>query len=312
MASILVFCEKDEIGFELLTKANELAANLGLQVTAAALGSVNAMEYATRGAADVYTCSNNLLDTFEASVYAETLGQIAKQAEASVIILGSTRRGKELAGRLAQKLNCGCLTDVSKMELQDGRIVCSRNAFGGATVASQTILSGTQVIAVAPGAFSPAEKGSSTGEIKDLTMDLNAPKVRILSREEKPQASVNIEGAEVLVCIGKGLRAPEELKMVEDLANALGGIVCCTKPVATDQKWLPEDRIIGLSGKKGKPQLALCLGISGQVQFTVGIRDAKTIVAVNTDQNAYIYQMADYGIIEDLHQVIPQLTAALK
>jgi len=102
------------------------------------------------------------------------------------------------------------------------------------------------------------------------------------------------------------------LKMIEDLAQTLGGLVACTKPLATDLKWLPESRIVGLSGKIGKPRLALCLGISGQVQFSVGIREAKTIMAINTDPNAYIFQITDYGLIADLHQAVPQLTAAMR
>ena len=123
---------------------------------------------------------------------------------------------------------------------------------------------------------------------------------------------MDIEGAEVPVCVGKGLNRQDDLEMVEELAEALGGLVACTKPLATDEKWLPEERVIGLSGKSGKPVLDICLGISGQVQFTVGIRDAKTIVAVNQDPNAFIWQMADYGIVGDLYEVVPRLTAALK
>ena len=99
--------------------------------------------------------------------------------------------------------------------------------------------------------------------------------------------------------------------MVEELANKLGGQVACSKPVATDKKWLSEERVIGLSGKQCKPDLAILLGISGQVQFTVGIRDAKTIVAVNSDENAVINQMADYVLTADLHEVVPELISLL-
>ena len=134
----------------------------------------------------------------------------------------------------------------------------------------------------------------------------------MVDKTDKGQSSIDIEGAEILVCVGKGLTSQDDLKMVEELTQVLGGMVACTKPIATDEKWLPEERIIGLSGKTSKPNLAICLGISGQVQFTVGIRDAKTIVAVNTDQNAYIFQMADYGIVGDLNEIVPRLIAAIK
>lgn len=311
MAAILVFSERDDIAWQLLGKAAELGREMGLGVAAAALGSADPGGYANRGAQKVYISKNEQLKTFEASVYAEALSQVAKQADAAVILIGSTRRGKELAGRLAQKLGAGCISDAGSLEVKDGRLVCTRNALGGATVATQTITTELQVIAVSPGLGEPIES-PETAEMVEVELALKPSAVKVIARSEKGQGAVDIEGAEVLVCVGKGFTRQEELKMAEELAEVLGGLVACTKPLATDEKWLPEDRVIGLSGKSGKPNLAICLGISGQVQFTVGIRDAKTIVAVNQDPNAFIWQMADYGIVGDLYEVVPRLTAALK
>jgi electron transfer flavoprotein alpha subunit len=311
MATILVFSERDELAWELLGKAGELGQQMGLGVAAAALGAADPQAYVNRGAAAVYASKNNELQTFEASVYADALSQLAKQAEASVILIGSTKRGKELAGRLAQKLEAGCITDADTLELKDGQLLCTRNSFGGATVATQSITTGIQVISVNPGVGEPVESAEA-GQVVEVELSLKPSRVKVVEKSDKGQGSVDIEGAEVLVCVGKGMTRQEDLKMAEELAEALGGLVACTKPIATDEKWLPEERIIGLSGKSGKPVLAICLGISGQVQFTVGIRDAKTIVAVNTDQNAFIWQMTDYGIVGDLNEVVPRLTAALK
>jgi electron transfer flavoprotein alpha subunit len=312
MGSILVFSERDRCAFELLNKAREMGAKMGLEVAAAALGKAQGEDYRKCGAAKVYTCSHESLQAFEPSVYARALAQISAAAQASVILIGSTRRGKEMAGRLAQKLQCGCTTDVQSLEFRDGKLLATRNAFGGATLATQRILTGTQIIALLPFLYEPAPRGEAIGEWVPLNLDLKPSRIRKIKETPKDLGAVDIEGAEVLVCVGKGLAKPEDLKMAEELASGLGGFVACTKPLATDLKWLPESRIIGLSGKKGKPRLALCLGISGQVQFAVGIRDAKTIVAVNTDPGAYIFQMADYGLIGDLYQIVPQLTAALK
>ena len=150
-------------------------------------------------------------------------------------------------------------------------------------------------------------KGEKKGEIVTLKLDLKPSRVKVIKKSEKDAGAVDIQGAEILVCVGKGLAKKEDLKLIEDLAQALGGLVACTKPLATDLKWLPESRIVGLSGKIGKPRLALCLGISGQVQFAVGVREAKTIMAINTDPNAYIFQITDYGMIADLHQAVPQV-----
>ena len=311
MATILVFSERDEVAWQLLGRAVELGREMDLRVAAAALGPADLRGYANRGAHTVYTSKNEQLQAFEASVYAEALSQVAKQAESTVILVGSTRRGKELAGRLAQKLGAGCITDADSLEVKDGRLVCTRNALGGATVATQVITTGLQVISVSPGVGEPVES-PETAQVVEVELALKPSPVKVVARSDKGQDVVDIEGAEVLVCVGKGLNRQDDLEMVEELAEALGGLVACTKPLATDEKWLPEERVIGLSGKSGKPVLAICLGISGQVQFTVGIRDAKTIVAVNQDPNAFIWQMADYGIVGDLYEVVPRLTAALK
>ena len=312
MASILVSSERANLTFELLGKAKELGGQMGLSVAAAAFNPADAEAYLKRGASKVFYSEQAELKDFEASVYAQALAQIAREAAASLIFLGSTRRGKELAGRLAQKLQAGCLTDVKSVDLKEGKVICVRNAFGGATEATQAITTRVQVIALMPRAYGPAVEGEKKGEMGSLGLDLKPSRIKVVKRSEKDAGAVDIQGAEVLVCVGKGLAKQEDLKIIEELARALGGLVACTKPLATDLKWLPESRIVGLSGKIGKPRLALCLGLSGQVQFSVGVREAKTIMAINTDPNAYIFQITDYGLIADLHQAVPKLIGALK
>ena len=312
MASILIFSEQDRLAFELLAKARDLGAQMGLEVAAAALGNAPEEEYGKRGAAKVYSCAHELLSIFDASIYSQALAQICSAAQAAVILIGSTRSGKELAGRLAQKLGAGCVTDCQSLEIAEGRLICTRNAFGGATVSTQRLNTGIQLFALMPYLYEPAPPGEGRGESIPVHLELKPSPVKKVKETPKDLGAVNIEGAEILVCAGKGLAKREDLKIAEELASALGGFVACTKPLATDLKWLPENRIIGLSGKRGKPRLAVCLGVSGQVQFAVGIRDAKVIVAVNNEPNAYIFQMADYGVIGDLYQIVPPLTAALK
>ncbi|MGE5416100.1 MAG: electron transfer flavoprotein subunit alpha/FixB family protein [Acidobacteriota bacterium] len=307
--AVLVFSDKDDITIELLSKGIELGKALGQEVAAITM-SGDAQAMADRGV-KVYKGQSDALSSCDAAVCAEALAEIAKKAGAKVMLIGSTRRGKEVGTRLAQKLGAGCVTDVSAIEVNDGQLVCSRNAFGGATVAVQSVATDIQVICANPRTFEPAPAVGG-GSVEEVSLSLKAPRTKVVDRQDKNTGSADIEGAEVLVCVGKGLSKQEDLKMVEELAAAVGGMVACSKPIATDEKWMPEDLIIGLSGKKGKPQLAICLGISGQVQFTVGIREAKTIVAVNSDQNAYIFQMADYGIVGDIYDVVPKLVAALK
>ncbi len=242
---------------------------------------------------------------------AGALAGAQKALFAPVVLLPSTRRGKETAGRLAQILGAGVLTDVHRMERgEGGAICCHRYALGGAAVSVQRIGTAVQVIALDPGSFEAApERGP--GPVNELSVPL--PEGSVVLREARPRVrdTVDIAAADCLVAVGLGLDRKEDLALVERLARAVGGEIACSKPVATDRKWLPEDRIIGLSGKKCRPALAVLLGISGQVQFTVGIRDAKTILSVNTDENAAIMTLSDYVFIADLREILPELAGKM-
>ena len=317
MGQILIFSENDKVAYELLGKSLEIGGATGAGVTAAVLGadlSNRASEYHNRGAQKVFIpgTGKEALELFEASVYASALAQIAEKSGATVILLGCTRRGKELAGRLAQKLGAACINDVNGLEVRDGQLVCKRYALGGATVSSQAVVSPVAVISVMPASFEPAAVVLPGGDTKEVDLSLAPSRVRLVERQSKAADSVDIAEAKTLVCVGMGLGSAEKVALAEDLAKTLGGEVGGSKPVITDQKWLPEARMIGLSGKKCKPQLAVCMGVSGQVQFIVGIREAKSIVAINTDENATIFQYADYGVVGDLNEVVPKLTALLK
>jgi electron transfer flavoprotein alpha subunit len=239
----------------------------------------------------------------------EALAQAVQHTGAQVLLLASNRRGRELAGRVAQALEAGCLTDVMALEVRDGQLLAVRNALGGAVLATQRVLTPRQVMALAPGAW-PAAAPAAGGTVQELKVEVPSSPLRLVETRPRPAAEADIEGARVLVAVGLGL-APEDLPLAQQVAQALGGEIACSKPVATDRKWLPEERVIGLSGKKCKPELALLLGISGQVQFTVGIRDARTIVAVNRDENAPILTMADYAMVADLKDVLPALGPGL-
>ena len=134
----------------------------------------------------------------------------------------------------------------------------------------------------------------------------------MLEIKDKTPKELRIEEADIIVSVGRGLKKKEDLVLVELLAKALGGVVGCSRAVAADLKWLPEEHWVGLSGHKVKPKLYIAIGISGQVQHIAGIRDAKTIIAINNDPNAPIFKACDYGIVGDLYEVVPKLTEILK
>lgn len=309
MAALLIYSEKNSLAMELLTAAGVLAQDIALEVKALCINNdEQAAELASKGASTLHV-KNEKVNLADTAVVAEVLEQAVERLDASIIILASNRRGKELAGRLAQKLQAGCLTDVNGLSVVDGKIQCCRNALSGAVIATQQIESDRQVIAVSPRSFevSPTAEG---GSVEALEIAVTASPLKLIDSRSKAGDAVDIAAADILVIVGQGMEQ-EDLEFAENIAKTLGGEIACSKPVATDRKWFSEDRIVGLSGKICKPQLAVILGVSGQVQFTVGIRDANTIVAVNNDEEANILKMADYVMVGDLKEVLPELTKSL-
>ncbi len=306
MADLLVFSEQDQVAFELLSKARDLGSP-----AAALLGKANADDYFAYGAQQVYIGEDARLRDFHADVYADALAQIVQASQATVVLIGSTKRGKELAGRLAQKLGCGAVTDAIGLETQDGKITARRYALGGNTIASDAITSERQVIAVMPRTFEATPQPAS-GKTVRVDLKLRDPRVKIIERKPKPAATANIESAENLVVVGKGFGKQEDLAIAELFAQALRGEIGCTRALAADYHWLGEERIVGISGKKCKPRLMISVGVSGQIQHTVGVLGAKLIVAINKDKSAPIFKIADYGLVGDLYQVVPRLTEKLK
>jgi electron transfer flavoprotein alpha subunit len=315
MAEILVFCEKDDVAFELVSKGKEFKDALGMSLAAALLGkgaAGKADDYFAYGADKVYVSEDAALADFTAEAYAEALYQVAQKNGAAALLLGSTKRGKELAPRVAQKLGAGCVTDANAVRVEDGKLVADRYAFGGNTVATGAIKTAQKVIAVMPKTFELGAKEAKKGAVVDAALSLKAPRTRIVEKREKAGEAVNLEEAEAIVCIGRGLEKKEDLGVVEDLAKALGAEIGCTKSLSTDWGWLSEDRLVGLSGKKVGPRLCVSVGISGQIQYAVGIRGARVTVAINKDENAPIFAMSDYGIVGNLYEVLPKLTEKLK
>jgi electron transfer flavoprotein alpha subunit len=315
MTELLVFSEKNDLAFELVSKGREFAGALKMGLAAALLGEKaagEAKEYFSYGADRVYIGEDPALAGFNAESYAEALYQIAQKNDAKILLIPSTKRGKELAPRVAQKLGAGCVTDAAAVELKEGNLLISRYVLGGNTVAGEVIKTGHKVITVMPKTFELGLKEDKKGEVVKADLNLKVPRVRMVERQEKIGEKVDLEAAEILVCIGRGLEKKEDLKIVEQLAKALGAEIGCTKSLCTDYQWLSEDRLVGLSGKKTSPRLVISLGISGQIQYTVGIRGARTAVAINKDKQAPIFAMSDYGIVGNLYDVVPLLAEKLK
>jgi len=307
MFEILIFSENKQVAFELLSEAGKLKGALNARVAAAVMPNSDVNDYFGYGADKVYVLEDAALAEFSPDRYAEAFEKISNQNGTDILLIGSTRRGKELAPRIAQRLSAGCITDAIGISLKGSDLVAERYVLGGNTIASESIKTGKKVISVMPRAFKTGEKQTRSGEVARINLNLDASKIKVLERKPKSGHTANLEEARTLVCVGRGLRQKEDLAIFEKFAGSINAELGCTRPIAYDLKWLPEEREVGLSGKKCKPDLCMVFGISGQIQHTVGIRDSKIIVAVNKDKNAPIFKISDYGIIGDIFEIAPKL-----
>ncbi len=306
MKNILVYSDRPESAAELVSAGQLISGATGGALRALSVNAPDLSAFLAARGIDVLEISAEGDPVADAAQMAAALKEAADQSGSGIILLSSGRRGKEIAGRLAQEIGAGCLTDVGRLDIVAGRITGVRYALGGATEVFQSVATERQVLALRPGVFSPAPEGAP-GTVQSLEVRLPVPRVRLRGVNPKAGDGADIEKAEVLVIVGQGLAEQGDLALAERIARGLGGEVACTKPVATDRRWLPEDRIVGLSGKTCRPSLALLLGVSGQVQFTVGIRDAVTIAAVNRDDQAPVASLSDYFLPADLKTVLPEL-----
>lgn len=300
-----------EPAYEMLAKARELLKDNG-SITA----YINGTEVQGQDAIGYGADRVKLMEMPEGTIwegYVPKLAQEAKAEKPELILVGATRRGKDLAAQLAALLDSPCVTECNSIVYEGTKIILKRIVYGG--LAEKTIeCQDFPVIATISGrTFSKWEvkDPSRQGKVSKLDFSIES-KVQVVERRAKAKETVNIKDAQVVVGVGRGFSTQSELKIAEDLAQALGGEVACSRPIAEDLHWLPEDRYIGISGQVIKPIVYLAAGISGQVQHVYGIRDAKTIVAVDKNENAPIFQVADYYLVGDLKEVLPALTEALK
>lgn len=221
-----------------------------------------------------------------------------------LVLMPSTKNAKTVGGLAAQKLGVELLVDVLSMRAEGGVLTAERYVFGNKAVAAVQVPL-PAVATVAPGRFQ-GEPPAVQSAVEKLALAPTS-RLKIAAVEEKSRGAVKLEEAEIIVSAGRGFKKKEDLQMAFELAKVLGGQVGCSRPIAADLKWLPEEHWVGLSGKKVKPKLYLAVGISGQPQHIAGILDSRIIAAINNDPSAPILQNADYGVVEDLYKIVPIL-----
>jgi len=313
-SAVVVSSDTDEGALELLTKARELSKELSMDPSVLVIGDRDDKDirsFFEYGARNVILISGVPTGPVDAETYARILFEVAKENGPDILLIRSSRLGKEAAGRVAQKLEAGCITDAISLTTKGSDILIDRYALGGNTISSEIIKTKKKVISIMPRTFE-AQPAPVEGRVETKDLKIPPPRVQLIEQRKKAGESVNIESAETLVCVGKGIANREDLGMVDELCSVLGGELGCTRALSSDYHWISEDRMIGISGKRCKPKFHISLGISGQIQHTVGIMSSKVIVAINKDKEAPIFKIADYGIVGDLYQVVPKLTQKIK
>jgi electron transfer flavoprotein alpha subunit len=245
--------------------------------------------------------------------YASVIADLALREIPAAALMASSTRNRLLAGRLAARLDTSALTDVSGLRTEDDTVVVTHSLYGGAGLRTERLISATGVITISVGAFGAVGGGpSSPGPIVEAVCAVPPPPIRLLERRSEPRSAEALTEAKVVVGAGRGVGSRDELGMVEELARALGGQMACTRPLAEGLNWMGRDQYVGISGLSIAPDLYVAVGVSGQMQHMVGVDRARVIVAINDDKSAPVFAESDYGIVGDLHQVVPALVDALK
>lgn len=314
MPCVWIIAETREQVFELLGAGRLPAADMGAALTVVvSKGSAEPEECIARGAGEVLLLAE-LAPGEPFGAHLPVLEQEAKAASPDLVLVSATARGKELAARLAARLGAGLCSACTALAFDKaaGAIVMERIAYGGAATQKITSSARPVLVTVPPRSFVPA---AALDGRQGKSRELPAPPpsaVKIVERKPKEKVAKDITEARVIVCAGRGFDKKEDLALARELADALGGELGATRPLTEEVHWLPEDLCIGLSGVQVKPELYVGLGVSGQVQHMTGVRGAKVVCAVNRDENAPIFALADFGIVGDLYEVVPQIIEELR
>jgi len=318
-----VFAERREgelkrVSLESVAAARGLADAQGGQVTVVAVGpgaSGIAGDVAAHGADALVACEDGFLERYAPEAYAAVVATVVERVGARAVLLSATSMGRDLAARVAAKLDAGMLSDVVELACDGGRVRGKRPVYSGKAIATVAVPEGrTAVATLRPNVFSagPARDGASCPvETMASTVDESAVRVRAVRLETPERQELDVAEASIVVSGGRGLKAPENFALIRDLAEALGAAVGASRAVV-DAGWIGHSHQVGQTGKVVAPQLYIACGISGAIQHLAGMSSSKRIVAINKDPEAPIFKVADYGIVGDLFEVVPKVTEAVR
>ena len=323
--------ELSGIAFELLGKAKELAADLSTDVTAVLIGSgVKGLvdQLAEYGADKVIVVDDPELKEYRTEPYAHALASVINEYKPEIVLVGATAIGRDLGPRVSARVATGLTADCTVLEMGDfpinpvpnqeqkhNQLLMTRPAFGGNTIATIACPDNRpQMATVRPGVMQKIDPiAGAKAEVIEYNPGFtpNNKYVEILDVVKELSDTVDIMDAKILVSGGRGVGSAENFKILQDLADVIGGTVSCSRAVV-DNGWLPKELQVGQTGKTVRPNVYFAIGISGAIQHTAGMEESDIIVAINKDETAPIFDVADYGIVGDLNKIVPKLTEELK
>jgi electron transfer flavoprotein alpha subunit len=302
-----------KVSFELASAARKLADQSGDEVSAILLGSgieSLAAELGKFGVDKVFVGDNAALEPYITEAHAQVVSKILKDNDAAIALFGASVQGKDLSARVAAKLAGGLATDCTDVKVDGGKLVAVRPMYAGKCFGEVVFNTTPAMASLRPNVFAAVENAKAAAVTKvDVAVD--GIKSKVLEVQKDTSGKVDLTEANIIVSGGRGMKGPDEYKILEELADVLKGTVGASR-AAVDAGWRPQKDQVGQTGKVVSPNLYVACGISGAIQHLAGMSSSKCIVAINKDAEAPIFTKADFGVVDDLFKVVPELTAACK
>jgi len=322
MPNVLVYAETRggelrKVALEAVTAARKLADAAGGEVHALVAGppgiAAKAEQLGKHGADVVLVAENAGFATYAREAVAATIAERAKSGSYRAIVLGFSSQGRDLGPRLAAKLDLPIASDAVDVTISGDAIVVRHPAYANKVIVTLAVSGPSAIVSLRPNAFTP-QQAAKAGRVDTIqpAADPSAERVKVVNVIEGAKGRPDLGEAPIIVAGGRGLKSPENFKLVEELADAFGNAAVGATRAVTDDGWRPHSDQIGQTGRQVSPQLYVAVGISGAIQHLAGMRTSKTIVAINKDKEAPIFKVADYGIVGDVMEVVPALTQAVK
>lgn len=303
-----------KVSFELVNVAQQLAGALGGSVAGAVVGNnvgAWADALAKTGVTKVYVVDNPGLEHFAPESYTTALAEIIRAAQPAIVLFGATGWGKEVSARTAARLDWGLVTDCTEAKIENGALLLTRPVYAGKAIAHVRAKGFPVMVSMRPNITPPVEATGASAPIEKVAVTLKEPRARVVETVVKAKAKVDLGEANIVVSGGRGVKGAEGFAPVQELADTLGGAMGASR-AAVDAGWIDYTHQVGQTGKTVSPKLYIAAGISGAIQHLAGMSSSKVIVAINKDADAPIFKIADYGIVGDLFEVLPALSAEVK